>query len=92
MSRFSSWFYTQSFGVQAIIAVVVVFSFAAVMALSVSRLIPKYQYTLTCSGNVIVKDVRHLYLQHRSGTYSFNSGSYTPKQGEVCIVTRLEIK
>lgn len=53
---------------------------------------PVYSYTLTCADRVIVKDVRHLYLQHRSGTYSFNSGSYTPKQGEVCIVTQVEIK
>lgn len=47
--------------------------------------------TLTCSGVIITDNQDYLYTT-RGGMYEFTNGSYTPKQGEICIVQRKEVK
>ena len=47
--------------------------------------------TLICSGIVITENQDYLYTT-RGGMYEFTNGSYTPKQGEICIVQRKEVK
>lgn len=48
--------------------------------------------TLSCSGRVVVLDSDYLYMSSRSNTYQFSGGSYTPKQGEICMVYRREVE
>ena len=47
--------------------------------------------SLICSDVVIVGNQDYLYTT-RGGMWEFPSGSYTPKQGEVCIVKHKEVK
>lgn len=46
--------------------------------------------TLVCSGRVIVADQEHVYME-KGVSWRFPHGSYTPSQGEVCLVQGREV-